>query len=250
MFPGIHVERYGQGDAVFFIHGSGWNTHMWYGQKDYLASSMEVILIDLPGHGKSTGNGFQSIEAYRDIIHEILTEIGTGNIYVAGHSLGGAITLSLALVCPDLLKGIILIGTGAKLKVLPQILDGVIRNKEKTVRHTVEMAFSQKAPLALKNQAFDEVIQCPVQVISGDFHACNGFDVMDSLRKITVPTLIVCGTEDALTPPKYSHHLTNSINGARMVPIESAGHMVMMEKPGEVNEAIKEFVRNHDVFRG
>ncbi len=169
---------------------------------------MEVILIDLPGHGKSAGNGLQSIEAYRDVIHEILTETGAGNIYVVGHSLGGAIVLSLALACPDLFKGIILIGTGARLKVSPQILEGIIENKEKTVRHTVEMAFSQKTPFALKNQAFDEVIQCPVQVISGDFHACNSFDVMDSLRKITVPTLIICGTEDALTPQNILTTLT------------------------------------------
>jgi len=245
MSSSIHIERYGQGDTVVFIHGSGWNTHMWYGQKDYLASSMEIILIDLPGHGRSAGKGFHSVEEYRNTIHETLKEIGADSIYVAGHSLGGAVTLSLALTCPDLLKGIILIGTGARLRVLPQILDGIIENKEETVKHTVEMAFSQKAPLALKNHAFHEVIQCPAEVISGDFYACNGFDVMNSLKAITVPTLIICGIDDALTPPKYSQYLNNTINGSRIVFIEDAGHMVMMEKPIGVSKSIEEFVRNN-----
>lgn len=241
----IHIERYGQGDAVVFIHGSGWNTHMWSGQKDYLAASMEVMLVDLPGHGKSTGKGFQSVEEYRNVIHEALKEIGADSIFVAGHSLGGAIALSLALACPDMLKGMILIGTGARLKVLPQILDSIIENKEETVRHTVEMAFSQKTPTTLKNQAFHEVIRCPAEVISGDFHACNGFDVMDSLKKIAVPTLIICGADDALTPPKYSRFLNYAINGSKMVLIEDAGHMVMMEKPIELSKTIEEFVRNN-----
>lgn len=241
----IHIERYGQGDTVVFIHGSGWNTHMWYGQKDCLAASMEVMLVDLPGHGKSTGKCFQSVEEYRNVIHEALKEIGADSIFVAGHSLGGAIALSLALACPDMLKGIILIGTGARLKVLPQILDSIIENKEETVRHTVEMAFSQKTPTTLKNQAFHEVIRCPAEVIYRDFYACNGFDVMDSLKAIAVPTLIICGADDALTPLKYSRFLNDAINGSKMVLIEDAGHMVMMEKPIELSKTIEEFVRNN-----
>ena len=71
----MHIERYGQGERILFIHGSGWNTHMWYSQRDYLKSSMEVILVDLPGHGESSGNGCDSVEGYRDAVYEMIRSL-------------------------------------------------------------------------------------------------------------------------------------------------------------------------------
>src|SRR5512145_1577428 len=129
----MHIEWYGQGDRILFIHGSGWNTRMWHGQRDFLAKSMEVILVDLPGHGRSRGDGCESVEEYRDEIYRIIKESNMGKVYVAGHSLGGAITLSLALACPDIVRGVVLIGTGARLRVLPQILEGIIEDREQAV---------------------------------------------------------------------------------------------------------------------
>ena len=114
----MHIERYGQGEKILFIHGSGWNTHMWYSQRDYLKSSMEVMLVDLPGHGESPGDGCDSVEEYRDAVYEMIRELDIERCYIAGHSLGGAIALSLSLAYPDIIKGIILIGTGARLRVL------------------------------------------------------------------------------------------------------------------------------------
>lgn len=241
---GIHIERYGRGEKILFLHGSGWNTHMWYNQRDHLASSMEVILIDLPGHGKSLGNGCKSIEAYRDVVYETMKEHDIERPYIAGHSLGGAIALSLSLVYPDSIKGIILIGTGARLKVLPLILEGIAHDTEKTVENIVELAFTPKTSQALKNQAVNAVMGCRAEVISNDFYACNGFDIMESVSSIVSPTLIICGADDALTLPKYSLYLNKNIHASKFVLVEDAGHMVMMEKPAEVNRVIEQFVKN------
>jgi pimeloyl-ACP methyl ester carboxylesterase len=250
MSENMHIERYGQGEKIIFIHGSGWNTHMWYGQRDYLAKSMEVILIDLPGHGESSGDGCQSVEEYRDAIYSMIKRLDIGQPYIVGHSLGGAIALSLSLAYPDTFKGTVLIGTGAKLKVLPRILEGIIKEKEKTLRDTAKLAFSEKADTALKNQAFDETMRCAAEVIFGDFYACKSFDVMASVSSLSLPTLIVCGIDDALTPSKYSFYLNKAIRGSKLVLVEGAGHMVMMEKPMEVNNAIERFVKNEDAAPG
>jgi len=239
----LHVERYGQGEQIIFIHGSGWNTRMWYNQRDYLKSSMEVILVDLPGHGKSPGDGCDSVEEYRDTIYGVVKMLSPGRCYVAGHSLGGAIAMSFALSYPDVTKGIVLIGTGAKLRVLPQILEGITKDKDNAVQNIVTLAFSKKAPLTLKNDDFNETMQCKAEAIYKDFNACNHFDIMDSVGSLQVPALIICGTDDVLTPPKYSSYLNKEIKGSRLVLIEDAGHMVMMEKPMDVNRAIGEFVR-------
>jgi 2-phosphoglycolate phosphatase len=242
----MHIERYGEGEKILFIHGSGWNTHMWYSQSDYLKSSMEVMLVDLPGHGESSSDGCDSVEKYRDAVYEMIREHAFGKCYIAGHSLGGAIAISLALSYPDILKGIILIGTGARLRVLPQILEGIINDKENTVRNIGELAFSKKKPSALKSQAIYETMKCKAEIIHKDFFACNQFNVMDTVNSIATPALIICGTDDALTLPKYSLYLHEAIKDSRLTLIEDAGHMVMMEKPMEVNKAIEEFVKDED----
>ncbi|HOP86381.1 MAG TPA: alpha/beta hydrolase, partial [Syntrophorhabdaceae bacterium] len=116
----LNIERYGKGEKIVFIHGSGLNTNIWHKQRDYLSSFFEVILIDLPGHGNSPGNGCDSVEGYRDAIFDAIKESKLEGCYMVGHSLGGAIALSFAISYPQVLKGLILIATGAKLKVFPQ----------------------------------------------------------------------------------------------------------------------------------
>ena len=242
----MHIERYGQGEKILFIHGSGWNTHMWHSQGDYLKSSMEVILLDLPGHGESSGDGYDSVEEYTNAVHEMFRKHDLGRCYIAGHSLGGAIALSLSLAYPDIVKGIILIGTGARLRVLPQILEGIINDKGNTVKIIGELAFSKKTSSALKDQAFHETMKCKGEVVYKDFCACNRFDVMDTINSIDTPALIICGVDDVLTLPKYSLYLHEAIKDSRLTFIDDAGHMVMMEKPTEVSRAIEEFVKDED----
>ena len=238
----LHTERSGRGEKIIFIHGSGWNSRMWYGQRDYLKSSMEVILVDLPGHGESPGNGCETVEEYGDAVYGVIEEANLGQVYVAGHSLGGAIAMSLALSHPSAVKGAVLIGTGAKLKVLPEILEGITKDKEETVKNIVELAFSRKALSSLKATDFEETMKCSAEVIRKDFSACDRFNIMNSVSSLSVPTLILCGTDDSLTPQKYSSYLNKEIRGSKLVLIEDAGHMVMMEKPDAVSRAIQEFI--------
>lgn len=222
---------------------------MWYRQRDSLRSFMRVVLIDLPGHGKSPGDGCDSVEEYRDAVYEAIKRLNVGGCYVAGHSLGGAIAMSLALLHPEVVKGIILIGTGAKLKVLPQILEGIQKDKENTTNNIITLAFSKYASSALKKDDFDETMKCRAEVIHKDFSACDRFNAMESITSLVMPALIVCGTDDSLTPPKYSHYLNKAITGSRLVLIQDSGHMVMIERPEEVSSAIKEFVDDRGGIR-
>jgi pimeloyl-ACP methyl ester carboxylesterase len=241
-FMNINIERYGWGERIVFLHGSAWNTRMWYKQRDSLRSSMEVMLLDLPGHGRAPGNGCDSVEEYRDEVYKAIKRLDVGCCYVAGHSLGGAVAMSLALSHPEAVLGVVLIGTGARLKVLPQILEGVKENKENTIDNVIALAFSKKASSALKKEGFDEMMKCSAEVIYKDFKACDRFDVMDSIGSLKSPALIMCGTDDSLTPPKYSRYLHKTLPDASLLLIEDAGHMVMMEKPDETNRAIEKFV--------
>lgn len=238
----MNVETYGSGTPIVFIHGAGGSTLSWLMQKTYFEKTNQVVLIDLPGHGRSGGDSLNSIEAYAEAVKEVLEESATTPAHIVGHSMGGAIAMRIAIAYPGLLKGLILIGTGAKLKVYPEILEGVIKDKEKTARTIIDTAFSPATPAALKEKVFAEYIKNDARTIFNDFTACDSFNYMDSLGNITAPTLVVCGSEDLFTPEKYSRFLAENIPGAALEIIEGAGHMAMIEKPAGVNKAIEKFI--------
>jgi pimeloyl-ACP methyl ester carboxylesterase len=239
----IYAQRYGGGEKVLLLHGAGGNARSWYFQKEYLKAYVEVIPVDMPGHGvNAAGDGLHSIEEYRDHVYEVTRKLGIDKCYVAGHSMGGAVALSLALAHPDLLKGLILITTGAKLRIVPEILKGLNTDKEKAIQTIMDFGFAQTSPANLKEGGVKEMMECKTEVIYGDFNACEHFDATDSVNRIKVPTLIIAGKYDLLAPPKFSEYLHRQIEGSRLVLVEDAGHMVTLEKPKEVNEAIQEFI--------
>ncbi len=237
----LHVERYGAGEKIVFIHGAGGSTSGWYFQREYLKRSFEVVLLDLPGHGQSGEQGCRSIEDYAAAVKAAFEENGLEGSYLAGHSMGGMIAMHLAVARPHLLKGLILIGTGARLRVFPQILEGILKDKEKTVISIMRFAFSKKAPDAMVRSGFQEMMKSTADVIYGDFDSCDKSDMLAKVKEIAKPTLVICGLDDALTPPKYSEFLSREIPGAQLVLVPDAGHMVMIEKPEETNRAIETF---------
>jgi pimeloyl-ACP methyl ester carboxylesterase len=241
----MHIEQYGSGRKILFIHGSGCSSEIWRRQKQYLQTSMEVVLVDLPGHGKSPGNGCDSTEQYGDAVYKAMRGLSPDRYYVAGHSLGGAIAMSLALFHPDAVRGLILIGTGAKLRVLPSILDGILKEKERTIADMNSLSFSQGTSAPTKEEAFKMMMSCRSETIYKDFSACDRFDIMNSVDSIRMPTLVLCGKDDVLTPVKYSRFLNEKIAGSELVLIGDAGHMAMLEKPDAVNRAMEIFLGDH-----
>ncbi len=237
----VYLERYGKGEKILFLHGAGGSTASWHFQKE-LQRVCEVVLIDLPGHGRSGGEGLRDIGGYVESVRTVITENGLEGCYVAGHSMGGAIALSLALAAPKLLAGLILVGTGARLKVFPEILEGILNDKEGTVQAIMGFAFSKKAPPDMVETGFAQMTASPKEVIHGDFSACNQVDLMEGVKSIDLPALIIAGADDRLTPLKYGEYLNREIRGSRLSVIRDAGHMVMLEKPEETNRAIEAFV--------
>lgn len=242
----INFERCGKGEKLIFIHGSGMSGKMWYEQKKDLEEYFDLIFVDLPGHGKTPDYNCKTVEDYRECLYNTIKNNTLAQCYLVGHSLGGAIAISFALTYPDLLKGIILVGTGAKLRVLPKILNEIKTNKSEIVEYIINLSFSDKTSIDLKNYFKNEMMNCDADIIFRDFNSCDKFNVMDSVSLINMKTLIICGNEDLLTPSKYSHYLNDKIKNSRLSIIENAGHMVMVEQAEKVNEVIKNFVLNKE----
>tara|TARA_B100001167_G_C16677462_1_gene260677 strand:- start:78 stop:563 length:486 start_codon:yes stop_codon:yes gene_type:complete len=157
--------------------------------------------------------------------------------------MGGAISLLYALRYPEELKGLILIGTGARLRVHQDYLN-LCREPGPDnanwlaghMRHFNSVAPDMHPVLS---QRAEEV---GPEVELNDLMACDRFDVMDQLGKIDLPTQILCGSDDVMTPVKYSDYLTEHMQNARKVVISGGSHFVQMEKFKKVNEEIESFM--------
>jgi pimeloyl-ACP methyl ester carboxylesterase len=226
---------------VVFIHGAGGSHQHWlYQVRDLLHSP--TFALDLPGHGRSEGPGRESIQAYGDWLVSFLDAVGLERAVLVGHSMGGGIGLDVALRYPMRIAGLGLIATGARLRVASAILEGFRQEPQDTVRLVCDWTFGPEAPAELVRQGRRQMSEIPGDVISGDFSACDGFDVMGRLEKITAPAVVVCGTQDLMTPVQDSTYLRDHISGAQMLLVEGAGHMVMLERPGAVVKALAAFL--------
>jgi len=226
--------------TIIFIHGAGGRGKYWLKQLADIGSKVRALALDLPGHGKSGGSACSSIAAYREFVRKFIDKVVRGRFYLAGHSMGGAITLDFSLNYPELLEGIILIATGARLKVLPAALE-VFRSG----RHYLDLArivYGKKAAEQMIELGTKEIAATSPVVWFKDLTACDRFDVTSRLAEIEIPALILAGTDDLLTPLKYSRLLEAGLPNARLRVIEDAGHMLMLEQPGDVNRHIIDFM--------
>jgi len=157
--------------------------------------------------------------------------------------MGGAIAQDFSLRYPRKIKALLLIGTGARLRVLPETLEmnrqmafGEIPSK------FYPWSFAEKASPEIIAEGEREWAKTGARVRYNDFLACDQFDMMGEMEKIRLPALIVCGKEDRLTPIKYAEFFSKKIAGSRLEIIEGAGHMVMLEAPRALCGTILSFL--------
>ena len=235
-------------EFLLFIHGAGGGQYTWSYQKAFFVKRFNPIIIELPGHGESGGEGEDEIGKYAEDVRVFLKTMGLRKVFLVGHSMGGAIVQTLALVQPEVIEGIVLVGTGAKLKVLPMILDGIKNNFKETIQTITRFAYSRKVSSDLIERAISDMIRCRPEVLYNDFLACDRFDLMNDIEKTDLPALVLCGNEDELTPVKYSQFLHQRIKGSKLEILPNAGHMVMLESPEAFNEKVREFISTPTFF--
>ncbi len=227
--------------ALVLVHGAGGTRLHWPAELRRLPGATAYTL-DLPGHGRSGGQGCDTIEGYTEAVAAFLHTIGIEQATVAGHSMGGAIAEMLALDFADRVAGLVLIATGARLRVAPAILEGIRSNFEGSVELITRFVWSPEVPPALTELGRQALLETGPDVLLGDFTACDRFNVMERLGEIGAPTLVIAGSADQLTPVKYTRFLTEHIPNAQSVLVEGAGHMVMLERPAEAAKAVQEFL--------
>jgi len=169
--------------------------------------------------------------------------VGVSRGVLVGHSMGGAIAQMTALMAPERVAGLVLVGTGARLRVAPALLDGILQDARGALALITEWAWGPEADPAMVARGRQMMARVNPRVVWGDFAACDRFDIRERVGEITAPTLVITGSEDRMTPPKFGQWLAERIPGARFVLVEGAGHMVMLEKPDQVASAVREWLK-------
>jgi pimeloyl-ACP methyl ester carboxylesterase len=229
--------------ALIFIHGSGEHTFVWARQLKGIDSPIPLISLDLPSHGKSSHFEHLSLDLYVDSVKELKETLNFKKIIFCGHSLGGAVAQAYYFRYPEDVSALILMSTGAKLRVLPRILEDSKNNFNEFLKTIDVGAFYRKTIKRLINDYVAEVAKMDPMVVHQDFSICNDFNVLDKLETITIPCLIIVGKADKLTPVKYHKYFHKHLPTSELHIINKAGHSVMVEKPSKVNIIIEKFLR-------
>jgi pimeloyl-ACP methyl ester carboxylesterase len=229
------------GPALLLVHGAGGTRLHWPAELRRL-SSAAVYTLDLPGHGRSEGAGYDHIERYAEAVVALMDCVGIEKGVIVGHSMGGAIAQTMALAHADHVAGLVLVATGARLRVFPAILEGICSDFEATTALITHYAWSTETSSRLTELGKQTLLRTGPDVLLADFGACDRFDIMECLDQIRVPTLIVAGSADQLTPVKYACFLAEHIPDAQLKIVENAGHMVMLERPEVIELAIRQFI--------
>lgn len=248
----LSTAEAGQGLALVFLHGFPLSRGAWQKQIDAFASSHRVIVPDLRGFGDSeTEPGPATMSQYAADVHALLRRLSAGPAVLVGHSMGGYVALAFARQFPEMLRGLVLVGTKAGPDTA-EAAAGRRETAEKVRTGGVQVVIDTMAPkmLAAGNQDSRLVEQVrsfmapskPAGVIGALLGMAERPDATALLAQVTVPTLVVTGADDTLIPPSESEKMARAIRGAQLVVIPRAGHLVAFEQPELFNHALREWL--------
>lgn len=222
--------------TLIFVHGAGFAGSSFDGIR---AGFPESEAPNLPGH--LTSGSPSTIAEFADFLETYVRDNVTGEAVLCGHSMGGAVVIETLLRGNVQPRAVILLGSGARLRVAPAILDQFEHDFPSAVRTVVQYFFAEPEPSKLTWAAgcMEQIGQA--QTLR-DFRACDAFDALERLGKIGVPVLALTGEADQMTPPKYAQALAGRVPRAQARIIPGAGHFAMVERPAETIEAIQAFL--------
>lgn len=253
----IGYDDVGTGIPVAFLHGFPHNRALWAPQMGALVDRARCIAPDLRGFGESSKHGPFSIDQYADDIAMLLRGLGIERAVVAGLSMGGYVAFALWRRHRSLVRALVLADTKAGADTVEgrakrlELID-VARTRgsgavaDNQITGMIGKTTREKRP-ALIDQVHRMLESAPVDGIVGALEAMMGrIDSTATLPTIDVPTLVVVGQEDALTPVSEAELLHEAIRASRLEVIEHAGHVSNLERPAAFNHVLSEFLASLD----
>lgn len=247
----IHYLEQGNGPLVLFLHGVGSGSQHWRAQLEALGDSFHVAAWDARGYGGSD-NPPRPI-TQRDFaadVNALLDHFGAARAHLCGLSMGGMIAQMVYRAYPRRVRSLILADT------LPGF--GSLPNKEAALAERLQAIDSlsltegarQRTPMLLRDNPDPRIVELMVEHMATlrpqpyrqAWVSMFEVDYTDLLPQVRVPSLIICGREDKVTPLAESEKMHRLIPGSRLVILENAGHLTNLEQPAEFNRVVREFL--------
>ena len=228
---------------IILIHGAG-SSHLIWPAEIRRLTGHNVIALDLPGHGRSTGVGIQSVGDYTAAMIEFLAATNIFQAAFVGHSLGGAIALQLALDFPQHVIGIGVLSAGASFNLPTELITYLSNASTASAGYQIlqERLGCTSSSQAIAAAGFKAMTSTRPSVLYGDWLACSRFDLHEQVARINTPAFVACGHEDRLTPPAQAHFLSTNLPIARLEMIRSAGHLLPFEQPAALAAGLQRFL--------
>ena len=241
----LYFEERGEGDPIIFVHGWMEDCSMWNSQIEYFSREHRVIAYDQRGHGRSDKpeKGY-SIQNLSDDLYSFTQNLNIKRFTLIGHSMGGMTAMVFALDHPEKISKLILIGTDAKSTLSLRIMLWTLLHflPYSTFAEGSDIKY-HKPTEKMKKDAVERALRTPRYAAYECFREfCTKYDIRDRVSGIKIPTLIIVGEKDSLTPIKLSQYMNRQIEGSRLIIVPDCKHMPMIEKPGKVNAIIDEFI--------
>ncbi len=239
-----HTDRGADGPPVVFVHGAGGSRSVWAHQRR-LADRFPVVAVDLSGHGASgdvdADPGYTTLAAYADDVEAVAEAVDA--LAVVGVSLGGAVVLHLLIEREHPFESAVVVGTGARMGVLEDLLDWLREDFDRAIDflHGEGRLFADPEP-ELVDRSEETMRETGRRVTERDFLTCHEFDVRNDLEGVDVPLLALYGEDDRLTPPWFHEFIVENVPDGRLVGVEDAAHLPMLERPSAFNDAVLEFL--------
>lgn len=247
----VFLEGNSKNKSIIFLHGFPYDHTMWKAQIDELSENYFCVTYDIRGLGESpVGDGQFTMESFVDDLESTITELKLDKPILCGLSMGGYISFRALERMEEKFSAVILCDTRSeadnnegKLKRAAAIKRISTEGLAPFAKDFITNCFGDDYKKNHKDEFEKRIAKSsgfnPVGVKGSLLAMLGRNDTTEYLSKIKIPALIICGENDALTPPAIMKPLAEKINGAEFVVIKNSGHMSPIENPVAVNEAIK-----------
>jgi 3-oxoadipate enol-lactonase len=247
---GYEESAGGERTPIVFLHGVGSDKSVWRPQLGHFGSERRAIAFDYPGYGDSgPAPEGTTRDDYAAAILAAMTALGFDHAHVCGLSLGGVVAIAVNSTAPERCASLILADTFAVHPDGQAIYDRSMAASSDLrimAEARVDVLLAQPADPAVRSEVIETMARIDPAAYRVGAEAVWLADQRDRAAEVRVPTLVLCGEQDHVTPPGLSRELTHLIPGARCELIEGAGHLGNLERPDAFNTQVGAFIRGVD----
>lgn len=252
----IGIIDQGNGDAppILFLHGVGSDKSVWQPQLDHFGQSRRAVALDYPGYGESEYREGATRDDFAAAMLAAMDALGIERAHLCGLSLGGVIAIAMHEAAPERMASLVIADSFAVHPEGQAIHDrSVAASRAMSMGELAAARTSALLGKAASDKLKAEIIATMSAIDPAAYRlgaaAVWLADQRDRAARIRVPTLVLVGDEDAITPPSLSEELARLIRGSRLEILNGAGHLTNAEQPEMFNEAVNRHLLAADPIR-